>query len=106
MRCLGIGSTDIDPHIPVFYELVPGNALRGWRVPVVKINQHLFIGAIPVVVVVEFHGFRQAPEQLYIGYALTWRGNGRLVERDVQVSPGNHDVQLLGLHGCGRIRSA
>ena len=47
--------------------------------------------------VVEAHGAGEAPEQLGVGHRLADGGHRRHVERQVEMAPGEHDVELLEL---------
>jgi hypothetical protein len=48
----------------------------------VEVDQHLLVGAVPVVVL-KTHCFSEATEQFDVGDALAGYGDRRLVQRDV-----------------------
>ena len=65
--------------------------------PIIKVQQHFVVGHVPIGVV-EAHGLGQPAEQLDIGDAFARRGDRRLVEHHVEMTPGHHEVVLLALH--------
>ena len=74
------------------------DAFEHWVAPVQRLQRHPLVGPVPIGVV-EAHGAGQAAEQLGIGHRFAERRDGRLVEREIEVPPREHDVELFELRG-------
>jgi hypothetical protein len=70
------------------YKWLERDPLRRGRAPVVHPHQQFVIGRGPVIVV-EAHRFREPAEHVDVRQALAGPADRRLVQHDVQVTPGD-----------------
>src|SRR6185437_10515972 len=89
------------PRVAVVLEILQSNAFEYRRTPVDSIASYLLV-ITPKTFVIEAHTRRQPSEQLDIGNRFAERRDRWIVDTNVQMTPGPHDIELLELSGCGK----